>query len=341
MKNNLIWALLIAITLTSRALGAEKEAPFEIYGFAQGDYIQDFKRVNPAWVDTLRPSKISTIPGTYGTDGQAAISPKQSRLGVNGNIPAGDSHIQTKIEFDFFGVGVDEGQTTIRLRHAYGQWGHWLAGQTHSLFMDVDVFPNVIDYWGPAGIVFLRNPQIRWIAIEGDLTLSFAIEHPSDDIDSGQIRELDPGLGTNIQADEKLPDFTAQIRKQGDWGHLQLGGILRRIGYETLKTAGNEPNGRKIGWGFDLSSNIKFREKDKLILAGVFGQGIASYMNDGGTDLAPDGTPGNVTAKAVPLFGLTAYYDLYWNERFSSSFGYSRTQVENTALQEGDAFFSR
>ena len=57
-----------------------------------------------------------------------------------------------------FGVGADAGKTTIRLRHAYAQWGELLAGQTNSVFMDGDSFPNVIDYWGPTGMIFLRNP---------------------------------------------------------------------------------------------------------------------------------------------------------------------------------------
>jgi len=35
-------------------------------------------------------------------------------------------------EFELFGTGVDEGQTTFRLRHAYGEFGHFLAGQTWS-----------------------------------------------------------------------------------------------------------------------------------------------------------------------------------------------------------------
>jgi len=28
--------------------------------------------------------------------------------------------------------------------------------------MDIDVFPNTIDYWGPSGMVFYRNVQMRW-----------------------------------------------------------------------------------------------------------------------------------------------------------------------------------
>lgn len=53
--------------------------------------------------------------------------------------------IRAQVEFDFYGVGPDEGQTSIRLRHAWGELGMWGAGQTNSVFMDVDVFPNVID----------------------------------------------------------------------------------------------------------------------------------------------------------------------------------------------------
>ncbi len=61
-----------------------------------------------------------------------------------------------------FGVGADAGQTTIRLRHAWGQWKQFGGGQTNSQFMDVDVFPNMLDYWGPNGMLFFRNVQVFW-----------------------------------------------------------------------------------------------------------------------------------------------------------------------------------
>ena len=28
--------------------------------------------------------------------------------------------------------------------------------------MDIDTFPNAIDYWGPNGMIFVRTPQIRY-----------------------------------------------------------------------------------------------------------------------------------------------------------------------------------
>jgi hypothetical protein len=205
--------------------------------------------------------------------------------------------------------------------------------------MDVDIFPNVIDYWGPCGMVFLRLPQLRWTPIKtDDLSVAIAIEHPSNDIDPGQLREVDPDIGANIQADNKLPDLTAQVRKSGDWGHVQLAGILRRLGYDTLGTANNIPDGSTLGWGLDLTGVWNFFGKDKLLVGGVYGHGIASYMNDGGNDLAAEGSPGNISASAVPLFGISVYVDHFWSERFSTSFGYSRTQVDNRNLQTGDAY---
>ena len=33
--------------------------------------------------------------------------------------------------------------------------------------MDPDVFPNSLEYWGPTGMVFFRNVQVRWMPITG------------------------------------------------------------------------------------------------------------------------------------------------------------------------------
>lgn len=323
---------------------------FEIYGFAQVDYIQDFKRVDPAWDATLRPSKIPTVDGIFGDDGQGIISVRQSRFGVRATQPVGGRDLFVRFEFDLYGVGGDAGQTTFRLRHAYGEWGPILAGQTNSLFMDGDTFPNTVDYWGPNGMVFLRNPQIRYTYKTGPHQFAVAIEQPSNDIDPGNVRLIDSSVASGLQGDEELPDLTAQWRYADDWGHVQVAGILRRVGFETAGTPNNEPSDSKVGWGINLTSNIKVFEKDVIHLGAVYGEGIASYMNDGGTDLAPEAdmlgvpptTPGvpvlGLRGDVVPLLGLMAYYDHYWNNEFSSSIGYSRVQVDNTNFQEPTAF---
>ena len=316
----------------------------EVYGFAQLDYIQDFKRVNPDWSATLRPSKIPTVDGLYGENGQSILSVRQSRFGVKAAVPAGNHEIKTQFEFDLFGVGVDAGQTTFRLRHAWGSWGPILAGQTNSLFMNGDLFPNTIDYWGPTGMVFLRNPQLR-VTFTDTPTFKFAvaIEQANSDIDAGQIRELDPALGNNLQGITPIPDLTAQLRLMGDWGSFQLSGLLTKLAYNTVNTPDNEPSGSKLGWGINAGAAINAGASTVLRLGVVYGDGIASYMNDGGMDLAPQtstSSPTGLVPKAVPLLGVTAYVDHNWSKQFSSALGYSITKVWNTDFQGPDAYQS-
>jgi hypothetical protein len=331
----------IAAGGTQSALADSKPNTFEIYGFAQADLIYDGNRVDPAWQDALRPSKIPVDPGTFGSNGVTSFSIKQSRLGVKGDVPVSETlgDITFKFEFDLFGVGADAGQTTIRFRHIYGEWGPLLAGQTNSLFMDIGIFPNVIDYWGPAGMVFLRNPQIRLTPWKTeDSHFSVALEKSGNDVDPGQLREVDPDFGANVQSRSILPDLTAQFYTSGSWGHVQIAGIARDLGFETLHAFENRPKGNQAGWGVDLTAGISTWEKDQIIAGVVYGHGIANYMNDGGIDLAAGGTPTDPHAVAIPLLGVSVYYDHYWDSSWSTSLGYSFTQIDNTTLQAGDAF---
>jgi hypothetical protein len=321
----------------------------ELYGFTQLDAIQDFNRVDPDWEASLRPSKIPTTKGTFGSDGQSIFSVRQTRLGVKANGTIADKPYEAKFEFDLFGTGDEAGQTHMRIRHMYASWGPFLAGQTNTLFMDGDIAPNSIEYWGPPGMAWLRNPQVRWTFWDRNgFTAAVALEHPADDIDPGSIRLLDEAVAANIQSDEKLPDLTAAIRYGGNWGHVRLAGLLRRVGYETRGTAGNEPQGHRTGWGLDLTSAIHFKPVT-LKLGAVYGRGLATYMNDGGMDLAPavavqPAPPPNIgfivipRAEAVKLFGLSAFADIQWAKNWSSSIGYSFDKVDNTNFQEPTAF---
>ena len=79
--------LVSAALLACAPAGAEETGrSFEIYGFAQADYIQDIGgRLDPDWDDAFRPSKIC-FDGACGGDGQASVSVKQSRFGVKGTF---------------------------------------------------------------------------------------------------------------------------------------------------------------------------------------------------------------------------------------------------------------
>jgi outer membrane DcaP-like protein len=327
-------ALMVGALLPAAAIAAEPSKPsFEIYGFGMVDYIQDFKRMPTDWDATLRPTKIPV--GSTLSDGQAILSARQSRLGVRGSVPAGGMDLRGRVEFDFFGRGTGQpdsaGQNTIRLRRAYGEWGPVLGGLTDSLFMDDDYWPNIIDYWGPAGMVFYRNVQIRFTHLAGVHSFAFALERPGSDL------QAYPEL-TDLASDNKLPDLTARYRLAQRWGYVQVSGILRRLGYENNASV-NNAHGSVVGWGLNASSTVKaVPDKVHLLVAVAGGQGVENYWNDATPDVAAGGTLANPTAEAVPVLGISAYADVYWTPLFTSSVGYSRTMIGNTSLQPNNAF---
>ena len=118
--------------------------------------------------------------------------------------------LKTTFEFEMFGVGADAGQTTIRLRHAYGELGKWGAGQYWSPFMDIDVFPNTLEYWGPNGMAFFRNVQFRYMPIQGDTRLTIALERPGASADQGVFG--DRFDFSDVVPHFPLPDVSAEYR---------------------------------------------------------------------------------------------------------------------------------
>src|SRR5262249_13168778 len=60
---------------------------FEVRGYAELDYVQAFQGVDPNWEAALRPSRIATDPSVYGSEPQATLSVRQSRLGAYADIP--------------------------------------------------------------------------------------------------------------------------------------------------------------------------------------------------------------------------------------------------------------
>jgi DcaP outer membrane protein len=318
----------------------ESKPTFNIFGFAMLDMIPDFKTNDPDWFDVVRPTKLPAFAGEFGEDGHFYGSVRQTRFGVKSSVPVGNNDLKIVFDFDLFGVGADAGQTTIRLRHAYGELGAFGGGQTESAFMDLDVFPNTVEYWGPNGMVFFRNVQFRWMPIRGDSHLVIALERPGASGDAGDFAnriEIQ-----NIKGRFPLPDLSGNYRYGGKkWGYVQVGGILRSIKWDDTLQDQFDLSGSATGWGINLSSGIKFG-KDILHLQYIFGEGVENYMNDAPVDIGIKNNSSNpvtpITGEALGVQGLVIYYDHTWNDRFTSSFGYSRVDIDNSDLQTPDAF---
>jgi len=312
----------------------------ELYGAAMLDMGYQFNQSDPDWFDVVRPTKLPSYAQEFGDDGEFFASVRQSRLGVKSFTPTRFGDLKTIFEFELFGVGADAGQTTFRLRHAWGELGQFGAGQTWSTFMDIDVFPNSVEYWGPNAMVFYRNVQARWTPwSDGDSRLALSLERPGASGDGGKFADRVELQG--ISGDFEMPDLSGHFRWSRDWGHVQFAGILRKIKWNDFVDDAYDLSGDELGWGVNVSGNYRLGPH---VLRGsvVYGEGIQNYMNDATVDI---GVVENFTdpvrpiyGEPIPMLGIVGFLDLNWSEEWSSTIGYSILDMDPTNGQSPESF---
>lgn len=314
---------------------------FEVYGFAMLDMGYQFGQNDSAWFDTVRPTKLAAFKDEFAPSGHTYFSVRQSRLGVRSTTPTKFGDLKTVFEFELFGTGVDAGQTTFRLRHAYGELGQFGAGQYWTAFGDTDVFPNSLEYWGPNGLVWFRNVQVRWMPFKGKNSAVIALERPGASGDQGNFADRIELQG--VKPKFAWPDLTGHVRFDRGWGHVQAAGILRSIRWVDTNKDQFDLGGSAVGWGVSLSSALNFGKRDVARLQGTYGHGIENYMNDAPVDigirnigLASSTRP--IEGVALPIFGMSAFLDHTWNKRFTSAIGYSMLNITNSSGQTPSAF---
>jgi hypothetical protein len=326
IKNVLLLASMMFCGLAARSQDVPPEKGVDIFGFVMMDAGWNFGQIHSDWYDVVRPTKLSSFHDEFAPDGNFFMSVRQTRLGVKGYTPTSMGTLKTHFEFELFGTGVDAGQTTLRLRHAYGELGKWGFGQTWSPFMDIDVFPNTVEYWGPCGMAFFRNIQARYMPIQGDTRLTIALERPGASADQGPYGQTITDLG-NVKPNLMFPDLSAEYRMAKGWGYIEFAGIVRHIKWTDLDDIGPDLSGSRVGYGLSLSTNIKAGANDLIRGQLVWGAGIQNYMNDATVDLViekSDTTPIKADdAKTLGMTGLVIFLEHKWNEKFSSNVGYS------------------
>jgi hypothetical protein len=312
-----------------------------VYGFAMLDIGHNFKQIHPDWYDTLRVTRLPSFEDEFCCDNNTFAGVRQSRLGVRSTTPTDLGDLTTIFEFELFGTGVDQGQTTFRLRHAYGEVGQFGAGQYWSPFTDPDAFPNSLEYWGPTGLAWYRNVQFRWIALRDEKqSVIVAAERPGASGDQGVYADRIELEG--IRPRFPIPDFSGAYKRNMSWGYVRAAGQLRYIKWDDILDDGLDLAGDATGWGLNLSSNLKAGSNDVVRVAFVFGEGIQNAMNDSPVDIGIQNQLQNsvtpIVGKAIPLTALSLFLDHTWNSKFSSAVGYSRQDNDNTDAQAPNAF---
>ncbi len=92
-------------------------------------------------------------------------------------------------------------------------------------------------------------------------------------------------------------------------------------------------SGDAIGWGLNLSSNIKLFKNDVVRLSVLTGEGVQNYMNDAPVDVGikTTGDPDKpIEGIALPLMGVVAFFEHNWSDKFATAIGYSMIDIDNS-----------
>ena len=281
----------------------------------------------------FQPSSIAYEKDTV--DDHTLLTAGQSKLYFKSFTPTKYGDMKTRFEFDMF---QSDGNANFHLTHLWGELGNFGAGQTFTGFMDIDAFPNTLEYWGPNAMVFTRQPQVRYIFDLGQDD-EFALSLERSDSDFAFVRNSNVATFNYDEVNE-LPDITAFYRKSGTFGHFKSSFILRKLGYETPVSSD-----KAIGWGLNLSGAYNITAQSAFKYQFVYGDGISRYINDpccslyasetGGSDAGLDR---NGNLKLITATGGFAYLDHHWRDDLTSSVGLSYISLDNLSTQYANAF---
>jgi uncharacterized coiled-coil protein SlyX len=250
-----------------------------------------------------------------GKGARTTLAANASRFNFDFRTPTGVGAMRAFIE-----VGFDVKSNAV-LRHAFGQWDHWILGQTWSTFSDPEAEPFGIDNEGLNAISLFRQPQIRYTTNFSDIyTFAASIENPAPDV-------------TNASGVNLIPDFVLRARWNpqkghgavpvlGQLGHVQVALLIRQI--RAASDLNSNQTASQGGAGFGLSGRLRpgwWAETDDVKFSLYGGVGIGRYITDlraaGGQDAYFDLATGEMTALAV----TAAYvgYEHAWSKELRST----------------------
>ncbi|WP_395835479.1 DcaP family trimeric outer membrane transporter [Cystobacter fuscus] len=241
------------------------DTTLNVYGFVEVDATYDLDGRtsdinNFDWASFLAVQPFDNLGVAEPMKRQVFITGRASRLGVMSNTPTPLGALTVRLEADFVAPNTFQGElatnsTAFRLRHAYGQLGGLLIGQTWSTFFDGESTPDTVDFNPAAALALMRQPVARYtFSFSPEASLALAIENPQSLTFSKDY--------------DAVPDFIGAFRYGGKWGHVSA----RAVTHEFRTT---EHTRRAYGVG--LSGSLKFAN-ETLVAAVQGGDGIGRYM---------------------------------------------------------------
>ncbi len=252
------------------------ETSLKIYGAARMDSTYDLRgRI----VDTFNNDWAAAVfvqpfdnSATGRRHGQFFTTARASRLGFMARTPTPSGNLLVKVEGDFnapnpYQAELGSNSTLFRLRHAYGQLGNILLGQTWSNFTDLRSFPETVDFNPPGSATLLRQSQLRYSLPLGASSLAFSLENPESLtwLPPAYDRANNPAWPGDY---DRMPDLTANWTWNGERAHLSLRAA-------TLEYRND--NAQRRGYALGLSGSTRLGE-NTLVASVQGGEGIGRYL---------------------------------------------------------------
>ncbi|QJR11223.1 hypothetical protein DSM104443_02296 [Usitatibacter rugosus] len=263
---------------------------------------------------------VSTTPfGPADKNYRAGI--RASQLNWISKTPAPFGDFWTRLEANLFPL---DGRTHPTLNQLFVRFGEAVTiGKTYSTFVDEDVLPTTLDYNGPSGVTFARQALVRVsLPIAAGWTVAASVEDSQADLDAS-------GTLLSFRTDERRPDIAARVRFEGDFGHVQLAGLSRRIDVALDTPAGTREK-HVNGKGVSLSGSLNVG--DNAISGQIAsGEGIGRYFND---PLSATGV-GLGSGSQLDLLrssGATLYYQHHWAPDWTTIAGASTLRIADEGL---------
>ena len=297
------------------------DASFTIGGYAKVDVIHDFDAIGNAY--DFQTSSIPVAGSTAADlDGRTTIHARETRFNLDVRAA---KRFRAFFEGDFYGD-----KNAFRLRHAYGEYGRLLGGQTWSTFQDISARPLTIDFEGPDAEVFVRQALVRWTQpLSKRLQWALAVEDPSPNV------AVPAGESGAAQSD--LPDFVTNLRFTGGRGHAQLGAVLRQLEF---KGQGGSPDASATGWGGHLSFAVRPFGKDEVQGQVVYGEGIARYVESLSGQASDAAWAGAGELDALPVTAIVLGFTHHWSRTLRSGVSWSLADLDTAEAQAASAIKS-
>ncbi|MEH6581734.1 MAG: DcaP family trimeric outer membrane transporter [Halioglobus sp.] len=322
---------------------SKKGTKFQYGGYIQLDALTtDYAEGKPGSSlieDFFVPSLIPVEPSVGSADSYTStnIHAKSSRFFFTTKTDTDAGAISTRIELDFLLSGHGDERISnswnSRLRHAFVKWDYdegksLLAGQSWSTFFNVGALPDLLDFVGPVGTLFMRQPQVRWTLGNVQLSAENPATRLNEDIGGSNTTRLDDA--------ETIPDLIA--RYNGKAGNLNwsAAGMARQLSYDDRSASNSFEVDSDEQYGYALSLAGKWNlGDDDLRFMFSYGDALGRYL---GLNSFNDGYISDTGAiETIDQMGGFIAYQHHWTPRWRSTFSVSASEADNPSLHEYSA----